>query len=667
MALPTLKNSMFWTAILLLFFYCVPLRAQIQETPTAHAWYADTAYISALCTKAKAFEAINTDSALHFAAEAERISIKDLYYFGMGAALQRQASVHTIKGAYDDALELNNRAIEYFVWSAKKGEGKSLTHWSEGIVSTLSASANIYLTLGNPDKSMQLFFKALQLIEATDNDQYTLASIYNNIAGVHLAINQYDRARPYLEKTVAIASNSQPNPTLGIALSNLSLVWRDKGDTTKAMIYAQAAMNIARKSGDPRQMYGACMMLGDLYQIKENDSAIHYFQQTIKYGERLGAFERCASIFKTGSTYDHFKDYKNGAKYLNRALEIADSTSGRRLKLHIYDDLYRHYYFLKQYKEAVEYQYAYSALKDSIDAEKNAAVINQLDIRYKTSRKDQEIQHKQMLIAKQNASIDRKNRVITAVTAFIAILLCLFWLRHRTYKFRQREQTQKITELRQEKEIAVLKAVAGAEEEERKRIAQELHDGVSGTLSVIKMRFSALDADTQAGTKETIQLLDSVINDIRNTAHNLSPEMILSEGLQEAVTFFSNAVNQSQSIRIGVQFSGDMQQLPPDFQLSIFRIIQELIQNVIKHAQAKNVLLQLGFWENLFSLTVEDDGIGFDATLRESSYDNTATRPRNGLGLVNVRKRVKALHGELNVDSIPGSGTTVYIEFDLSN
>lgn len=662
----TPKNRLIPTAILLLCCFYIRLQAQISETPSVAAWYADTASVSALCAKAKAYESINMDSSLQFAAAAERISMNDLYYYGMGAALQRRASVYALKGFVDQAHQLNNRAIEYYVWSAKKGEGKPLTHWSEGIVNTLSAEANIYLNTGNPDKSMQLFFKALQLIEATDNDQLALASIYNNIAGVHLAINQYDRAQPYLEKTVAIASKNRLNPALGIALSNLSLVWRDKGDTQKSMQYAQAAMSIARQNDDPKQMYAASMMLGDLYQIAENDSAIQYFLQTAKYAERLGANERCAAIFKTGSAYDHFKDFKNGALYLNRALEIADSTSGRRMKLHILDDLYRHYYFLKQYKEAVEYQYGYLQLKDSIDAEKNAAVINQLDIRYKTSRKDQEIQHKQMLIARQNASIDRKNRVITAVSAFIAILLCLFWLRHRTYRFRQREQSQKITELRQEQEIAVLKAVARAEEEERKRIAQELHDGVSGTLSVIKMRFSAMDADTNTGTKETIQLLDNVINDIRNTAHNLSPEMILSEGLQEAVSFFSNAVNQSQSIRIGLQFSGDMQQLPPDFQLSIFRIIQELIQNVIKHAQAKNVLLQLGLWENLFSLTVEDDGIGFNAASLEQDCDLTTPRPRSGLGLVNVSKRVKALHGELNVDSIPGSGTTVYIEFDLS-
>lgn len=653
------KYQIIAAAMLLLFCCNSRLRAQISETPVMQAWYADTATVSALCAKAKTFESVNPDSSLQFALEAERISRKDRYYYGVGAALQRRASVYTIKGFSENALRLNSRAIEYYIWSAKKGEGKPLTHWSEGLVSTLSASANIYLSMGNPDKSMETFFKALQLVDATDNDPYTLASLYNNIAGVHLAINQYDQALPYLEKTVALVANGKPNPALSVALSNLSLVWRGKRDTVKSMNYAQTAMGIAQKSGDPKQMYAASMMLGDLYQIKENDSAIQYFLQTVHYAQKLGANERCSAVFKLGSAYDHFKDYKNGGKYLELAFVMADSMGGRRMKMHILDDLYRHFYFLKDYKKAVEYQYAHIELKDSIDAEKNAAVINQLDIRYKTSRKDQEIQHKQMLIARQNASIDRKNRLITAVTASIAILLCLFWLRHRTYRFRQREQTQKITELRQETEIAVLKAIAGAEEQERKRIAQELHDGVSGTLSVIKMRFSAMsDTNGNTGTQETIQLLDNVINDIRNTAHNLSPEMILSEGLQDAIMFFANAVNQSQSIRIGLQFSGDMQQLPPDFQLSVFRIIQELIQNVIKHAKAKNVLLQLGLWENLFSLTVEDDGIGFNTSPQE---------PRTGLGLVNVSKRVKALHGELNVDSIPGSGTTVYIEFDLSS
>jgi two-component system NarL family sensor kinase len=155
--------------------------------------------------------------------------------------------------------------------------------------------------------------------------------------------------------------------------------------------------------------------------------------------------------------------------------------------------------------------------------------------------------------------------------------------------------------------------------------------------------------------REASHMLDNTVNDIRRTAHNLMPELLLKHGLSEATRIFCDQVQDNEGLSISYQHYGFIDGPDKRFELSVYRIVQELVHNVIKHAQASFALVQLSQHNDILDVTIEDNGRGLQA-------HEGATK---GMGLESIRQRVRELQGKININSSAGSGTTVYIEFNL--
>src|SRR5690606_38480546 len=153
--------------------------------------------------------------------------------------------------------------------------------------------------------------------------------------------------------------------------------------------------------------------------------------------------------------------------------------------------------------------------------------------------------------------------------------------------------------------------------------------------------------------RKTEFLIDEISKEVRKAAHNLMPDVLLHHNLPEAVKIFCSNTLRENSIHFEVIASGTFDRLDPDFLLSSYRIIQELIQNILKHASASEVLVQFQKIKNILSITVEDNGKGFDPALKTA-----------GIGLNNIATRVKGYNGKLSIDSKTDVGTSVYIEFE---
>ncbi len=233
-------------------------------------------------------------------------------------------------------------------------------------------------------------------------------------------------------------------------------------------------------------------------------------------------------------------------------------------------------------------------------------------------------------------------------TLAVAVIACFFILGIRNY-LRRKLQKQKI---QLEKELAV--------EQERIRMARELHDGLGSMLSGIKHSFTAikneahLDNDEQQKFDYTIDKLDDSIKDLRAISHTMFSAELLEEGLEAAIKNYCNSI--SITAKLPVAFESIYQQpsgLNGEQAFHIFRVVQELVQNIIKHAKATEVVVQLSYNSGMLSVTVEDNGIGFDIH---------KVKQHDGIGLKNVESRVKMLHGKMDVQSHPGKGTSVFIE-----
>ena len=207
---------------------------------------------------------------------------------------------------------------------------------------------------------------------------------------------------------------------------------------------------------------------------------------------------------------------------------------------------------------------------------------------------------------------------------------------------------------------SLTEAVIQAEEKERSRIAQELHDGVSGMLAAVKMHFSTLQ-ETNASFQQSgefhhaLSMLDEASRELRKTAHNLMPEILLNYGLDEALRRYCQNLQHCSTAEIQYYRTGNPGRFSHNFELAVYRVAQELIHNAIRHASPKRVFIQVSILRQQLLLTIEDDGCGFDTNAIS-----------NGMGLYNLRNRVNALEGTIHWDSQPNKGTSVNVSFNIS-
>ena len=231
------------------------------------------------------------------------------------------------------------------------------------------------------------------------------------------------------------------------------------------------------------------------------------------------------------------------------------------------------------------------------------------------------------------------------VSLLIAIIIVFFVvsiiLYHRRYIKLQRER---ITA-----EITIL-------ENERKRIATDLHDSAGPLLSTVKLFINSLDVRTDEDKQiiaRSSKYIDETITNLRQISHNLLPNALERKGLTEALREFIQQISEKQPLHIELRTSGDIQ-IQPEKAIHIFRIIQEIIQNTLKHAHAKQLQISLNKEEDLLLLLIREDGAGFDVKKAKSNS--------TGLGMKSLEIRTDIMHGSLAIDSAPGQGTNYLIK-----
>ena len=233
---------------------------------------------------------------------------------------------------------------------------------------------------------------------------------------------------------------------------------------------------------------------------------------------------------------------------------------------------------------------------------------------------------------------------------------------YRNYRHKQRLQQQRIADLETEKQLLAAEAVLKGEEQERTRLAQDLHDGLGGMLSGIKYSFNSMKGqlvmtpENNRAFERSMDMLDGSIREMRRVAHNMMPEALVKFGLNTALKDFCNDINQSGALKITFQSIGlEEAMLDRMTSIAVYRIVQELINNTIKHASARTSLVQISLLQQVLSVSVEDDGKGFN---RENS---------EGMGYRNIRNRVAFFKGTLDVQSHREKGCSVHIEIDLAH
>ncbi|HUM51587.1 MAG TPA: sensor histidine kinase [Chitinophagales bacterium] len=607
-----------------------------------------------LFKRAQCFEKTNVDSAKIYYSKirgAEYLSEKmpDVY----AKSLRRFAVLNA--EITDDNLNVVfcNQAISIF---------KKINNFKEvGI--TYNSLANIYQVKGFFDLSISNYQKAAAIF---DSIQFYkgLTICYSNIASIYNNTEQFKNALHYNLLALQTASRMQDTFSIGMIANDVSIAFTKNNAIDSAKKYASLAL----KNG----------------QLIKNDFVISYaYKAQFEFNKAqqkwndayTNAMLALASILKTKSEYDACLAYCNVAESAvntdrNSEAEIsiiqAESIAKKINSFQLFKRVYSLHKVISSakgdYKQAFEYAQLYQQYSDSVFFEKRNNTLNELETKYQTAQKEAKIATQKIEIQQQEIKAKQaKIRFIIAVVLILILLLSAVAL-YVFLKQRQKLLQNKIINIEQQKKLELTQAIIDGEEMERVRLAKELHDGIGGLMSMIKLQFtnfkkSHTEIQENPEYNDALSLLNTASQDIRKISHALMPSALERLGLIDATEQFCTQMQQSANIEIDFQHYHLEDRLPQKMELLVYRMIQELLNNIIKYANAKEVLVQLSKNEKNISLTVEDDGIGFDIS---------TIKNKDGIGLLSMQNRIHLLGGKMDIDTAIGKGTSIHVELPVS-
>jgi two-component system NarL family sensor kinase len=449
--------------------------------------------------------------------------------------------------------------------------------------------------------------------------------------------------------------------------SNVGAVY-SATDPGQAIEYYRKALQYIRDAEDAESHISLLNSLAHSYiDLGKVDSARIYINEAIVLLDRYPRsynYDRFHTWDNLGHIYMMEGNFAAAEQLLSTTFAQAQNIRLIDIMMHMEPNLAHVYACRGKYQQAYEHMRHYALLKDTILEEQKTKSID-LWIQSRLAEKDKIVLAQQLRISKQQNQIEVKNLWIGGSVLGVGLLLATLIAIARSYQHKQKLQSSALKQMQQEQEINQLKALVRGEEQERNRIAIELHDGIASELWGIKLNVGSLreqerNGDFKEGRWEAVySQLDHTAQKVRTTAHNLMPDLLLDEGLAPALATLCHRMKSQTGLEVDFQEYGSIGRMNEEIELSVYRMTQELIQNALKHATgATQLLVQLSCTERLLNITVEDNGAGFaEKDLLQFS----------GFGLGNIKKRVASLQGHFELKSQPGEGTTAYLEFDIQH
>ena len=433
--------------------------------------------------------------------------------------------------------------------------------------------------------------------------------------------------------------------------NNLAQLKLQLKQSDSAMWYNSRAYEFAKKTGSKRGIPNIEQTFGLIFLDKnKTDEAIFYLKKSNSSAEKSNYFD--IVLINYGFLLNCYPADRNEVNSLfNKGLELIEQ---KKINISFQVNFYQS--AIKAFKSNGDLEQLAFAQKQLIRINEKISLSNNDYIQNITK---QYVKNENKLLRQElnlTKSIKEKQIFYILVGTLILITIGLWYF----FKQRQKFKNKEIESLKQNQEISNLEALMDGEEKERKRIAQELHDGLNGDLSAIKYRLSTLEdsglnaVDTENITK-VIDMIDESCAQVRSISHNLMPASILDYGLVDSIREYCIKINNSENFKIDFQVFGNYIALSKKNETVVYRIVQELITNILKHSKATEAIIQFNCKEDELFITVEDNGIGFDHH-----------KISDGIGQKNIQTRIDFLNAQYHVIST-ASGTSCTISIDLKS
>ena len=478
-----------------------------------------------------------------------------------------------------------------------------------GHIKGLNGQGWVQMEMGQFEAAKKWFHQGIHLMRSR-NDSLQTSVLYTNLASCCGALSQLDSAKYYVEKGIAMARQNEDLPVQANGLNILANYYTDRKDFDKALACIKESAGIRNQIGDP------FFIVSDMAQLS------YLLAKTGKHQEAMST--------------------------INKAIAYATQNKIESKLTLLYLTLSQNLYEQKDFKGSADALLKLQTLQDSIYHKASAQSLAEMQVKYETAQKEKTIQAQQYELAHKN------HFLIGAIAlSVLVILLAIVIIRNRRHQ--QEARLQKA--ILQQQEMAA-RSIVVAEENERKRIASDLHDGLGQMLTAARFNLSGI-TDSMAFLpdqeklvfEKAVKLLDESCLEVRNVSHNIMPNALMKSGLGNAIKDFIEKIRNTQ-LQIELHTVGINGNIDANVEIMIYRIIQECVNNTLKHAGATKLDISLINDKDGLHLTIEDNGKGFDqATLP----------PDKGIGMQNIKTRTRYLKGTVDIDSRPGQGTLIAI------
>lgn len=573
---------------------------------------------------------------------------------------------YRILGVWYSSFDMKDSSLLYYRLSLQSAEKNNNLYLMAGAHFNMG---NIYYWKGQYDSCVYYYQKAATVFEdpnilrdkniAETQVDRRRSDLYGNMSTVFNTLKNLSKADEYIDEAIAI-SKKYSSPA---AADAIAFYMQTKADNYFSNGFPEKALRIRlqfltqMKEGKNAKIYlqqSYQNISQEYFALNKIDSSLLFANKSLELATGIKVPNALASAnWQLGRIAIKNKQYHEAEKYLSSTKEYYESTEDPLEQKNYYDVMRDLAFNLGNYKDAYVYFEKYHTVNDSLLQSDKVIEFAEREMRYETEKKETKIEL-------QQSQIRRKSTLNYVLAGSLLATGIIIFLIYRNYRNHQLLQQQRIIELETEKQLSATQSLLKGQEDERNRLAKDLHDGLGGLLSGVKLQLGAmkgnliLSADNAVAFDRALNKLDESIIEMRRVAHNMMPEALIKLGLKQAVYDYCSSLSQQQPFTINCEMHGLDERMDNSVEMVLYRIVQELLNNVVKHSNASTILVQMMREDDgQVSITVEDNGKGFDP-----EKINTL----NSAGLRNIRSRVNYLNGTMDIKSAPGKGTSVYIE-----
>lgn len=546
---------------------------------------------------------------------------------------------------FQKALDYSDKKAAYFL------SKKQYSNYIKQITNKTTVLTN---DIKDPKRSLTILYNALTSVNKTSD--FEKVKLYPEIARTYIRLQQFDKGIDIAKKGLKIASQTK-NDSINQRLNNVILAaYLSVQDTQNSFKYLEPTLKYAKKIKDNEKISTAYNFHFAFYSfIKERDIAKKYLDSSIIYAEK--SKKRFAiNAAKSNLGVHYLTEDIDYEKAKNLYLELIEENKKDSLNVDFptwYLNISLAYEKLGDLKSANSSlnKYAYyaeTAIKNKYDGE-----VEGIRTKHELEKVENEFKEKQMLLQQKQLKSEKMLYLTLALLAFAGILFYFFY---QNLKLRQKN---KLKDLNHNVQQNLVNATIDGQEEERKRLSGVLHDNISALLSSASLHLMAFEAnhpEIDGELKKTKAIIKEAHDKVRDLSHDLIPPVLEKLGL---IAAFEDLCEKNSNSLIHFQFSNFIQEdirFQNEFEMKLYFIVAELFNNIMKHSNASEAFLTVDKEGNQLSINIEDNGKGFSTA---------EGKPKEGLGLSQIKTRIKSLNGTININSKEQSGTIIYIKVQI--